>query len=140
MKKFLLSIFALMLAVFSVQAQVWTKVTDASTLQVGDQLVIACSSKGVVASSSIASSYMDKLSATFSSDKSTITSLPSGAAILTLGGSKDAWTLANASGTQLGATGAKKVAWVGGTRTWSISISNGSATIQSTTSSYGRYF
>ena len=125
------------MAVAGVQAQVWTKVTDASTLQAGDQLVIACSSKGVVASSSIASSYMDKLSATFSSDKSTITSLPSDAAILTLGGSKDAWTLANASGTQLGATGAKKVAWVGGTKTWKISIANGSATIQSTTSSYG---
>ena len=127
------------MAVAGVQAQVWTKVTDASTLQAGDQLVIACSSKGVVASSSIASSYMDKLSATFSSDKSTITSLPSDAAILTLGGSKDAWTLANASGTQLGATGAKKVAWVGGTKTWKISIANGSATIQSTTSSYGRF-
>ena len=139
MKKFLLSIFAVMLAVFSVQAQVWTKVTDASTLQAGDQLVIACSSKGVVASSSIASSYMDKLSATFSSDKSTITSLPSDAAILTLGGSKDAWTLANASGTQLGATAVKKVAWVGGTKTWKISIANGSATIQSTTDSYGRF-
>ena len=139
MKKFLLSIFAVLFAFAGVQAQVWTKVTDASTLQAGDQLVIACSSKGAVASSSIASSYMDKLSATFSSDKSTITSLPSGAAILTLGGSKDAWTLANASGTQLGATGAKKVAWVGGTKTWEISIANGSATIQSTTSSYGRF-
>ena len=139
MKKILLSIFAVLFAFAGVQAQVWTKVTDASTLQAGDQLVIACSSKGVVASSSIASSYMDKLSATFSSDKSTITSLPSDAAILTLGGSKDAWTLANASGTQLGATAVKKVAWVGGTKTWKISIADGSATIQSTTSSYGRF-
>ena len=138
MKKFLLSIFALMLAVFSVQAQVWTKVTDASTLKAGDQLVIACSGKGVVASS-LSSSYLDKANATFSSDKSTITTLPSNATILTLGGSKDAWTLANASGTQLGATANKKVAWVGGTKTWIISITNGSATIQSTTSSYGRF-
>ena len=40
MKKFLLSIFAVMLAVFSVQAQVWTKVTDASDLNVGDKVVI----------------------------------------------------------------------------------------------------
>ena len=40
MKKFLLSIFAVMLAVFSVQAQVWTKVTDASTLQAGDKVII----------------------------------------------------------------------------------------------------
>ena len=40
MKKFLLSIFAVMLAVFSVQAQVWTKVTDASDLKAGDKVVI----------------------------------------------------------------------------------------------------
>ncbi len=40
MKKFLLSIFAVMLAVFSVQAQVWTKVTSASDLNVGDKVVI----------------------------------------------------------------------------------------------------
>ena len=40
MKKFLLSIFALMLAVFSVQAQVWTKVTNASDLKAGDKVVI----------------------------------------------------------------------------------------------------
>ena len=139
MKKFLLSIFAVLFAFAGVQAQVWTKVTDASTLKAGDQLVIACSSKGTVASSTISSNYMGKVDVTFSSDKSTITSLPSGAAILTLGGSKDAWTLANASGTQLGATGVKKVAWVGGTKTWKISIANGSATIQSTTSTYGRF-
>ncbi|MBR3917082.1 MAG: hypothetical protein IKJ49_08090 [Bacteroidaceae bacterium] len=138
MKKFLLSIFAVMLAVFSVQAQVWTKVTDASTLKAGDQLVIACSGKGVVASS-LTSTYMDKAAATFSSDKSTITTLPSNATVLTLGGSKDAWILASASGQQLGATAVKKVAWVGGTKTWSISIENGNATIQSTTSSYGRF-
>ena len=138
MKKFLLSIFAVLFAFAGVQAQVWTKVTDASTLQAGDQLVIACSSKGVVASS-LSSNYLNKATATFSSDKSTITTLPSNATVLTLGGSKDAWTLANASGTQLGATDVKKVAWVGGTKTWKISIANGSATIQSTTSSYGRF-
>ena len=40
MKKFLLSIFAVMLAVFSVQAQVWTMVTNASDLKVGDKIVI----------------------------------------------------------------------------------------------------
>ena len=40
MKKFLLSIFAVLFAFAGVQAQVWTKVTDASTLQVGDKIVI----------------------------------------------------------------------------------------------------
>ena len=40
MKKKLLSIFAVLFAFAGVQAQVWTKVTDASTLQVGDKVVI----------------------------------------------------------------------------------------------------
>ena len=40
MKKFLLSIFAVLFAFAGVQAQVWTKVTDASTLQAGDKIVI----------------------------------------------------------------------------------------------------
>ena len=42
MKKFLLSIFAVMLAVFSVQAQEasWQMVTNASTLKAGDKVVI----------------------------------------------------------------------------------------------------
>ena len=42
MKKFLLSIFALMLAVFSVQAEEasWQMVTNASTLKAGDKIVI----------------------------------------------------------------------------------------------------
>ena len=40
MKKFLLSIFAVMLAVVGVQAQVWTKVTSASDLKAGDKVVI----------------------------------------------------------------------------------------------------
>ena len=66
--------------------------------------------------------------------------LPSGAAELTLGGSSGAWTLTNASGKKLGATAVKKVAWGSGTTTWTITIaSNGDATIQSTTSSYGRF-
>ena len=40
MKKFLLSIFAVLFAFASVQAQVWTKVTDASNLKAGDKVVI----------------------------------------------------------------------------------------------------
>ncbi len=40
MKKLFLSFFAVMLAVFSMQAQTWTLVTDASTLQAGDKVVI----------------------------------------------------------------------------------------------------
>ena len=40
MKKFLLSIFAVLFAFAGVQAQVWTKVTSASDLNVGDKVVI----------------------------------------------------------------------------------------------------
>ena len=122
--------------------KVWTLVTDASTLKAGDQIIIACNSKAVTASNTIVSGsnpYLDKITSTFSSDKTTITSVGSGTAILTLGGSAGAWTLTNESGKKLGTTAAKKVAWGSGTTTWAITISSNNATIQSTTSTYGRF-
>ena len=137
MKKFLLSIFCCLMAVFAVQAQVWTKVTDASTLKAGDQVVIACDSKGVVATE-ITSQYLSKTAATFADN--TISSLPANAVVFTLGGTTGAWTLANENAQLLGATAVKKVAWGSGTTTWSISIDvDGNATIQNGTSSYGRF-
>ena len=137
MKKFLLSIFAVLFAFAGVQAQTWTKVTDASTLKAGDKLVIACDSKNVVAGD-ITSQYLSKKAATFA--ENTISSLPADAVVLTLGGTSGAWTLSNENSKLLGATGAKKVAWGSGTTTWSISIeANGNATIQNGTSSYGRF-
>ena len=114
-------------------------VTDASTLKAGDQLIIASNTKGKTASATISSSVMGVIDSSFSSDKKTIISVGNGTAILTLGGSKDAWTLTNASGKKLGVTAVKKVAWGSGTTTWKITISSNNATIQSTTSSYGRF-
>ena len=116
----------------------WSLVTDASTLKAGDQLVIACNSKGFVAGD-ISSSVMASISATFSADKSTMTELPGSAVVLTLGGSSGAWTLSNSSSQKLGVTAVKKVAWGSGTMTWEISISSNNVTIQSTTDSYGRF-
>ena len=137
MKKILLSIFAVLFAFAGVHAQTWTKVTDASTLKAGDQLVIACDSKGVVAGD-ITSQYLSKIAATFADN--TISSLPADAVVLTLGGTSGAWTLSNESAQLLGATAVKKVAWGNGTTTWSISIDvDGNATIQNGTSSYGRF-
>ena len=125
------------MAVFAVQAQVWTKVTDASTLKAGDQVVIACDSKGVVATD-ITSQYLSKDAATFADN--TISSLPAGAVVFTLGETAGAWTLANENDQLLGATAVKKVAWGSGTTTWSISIdADGNATIQNGTSTYGRF-
>ncbi|MBO6074202.1 MAG: M6 family metalloprotease domain-containing protein [Paludibacteraceae bacterium] len=115
----------------------WTLVTDASSLRSGDVLVIASNTEGKTAGD-ISSSVMSEVASTFSSDKSTITSLGTNTVELTLGGSEGAWTLTSSSG-QLGATAVKKLAWDSGTTTWEISISDGDATIQNGTSTYGRF-
>lgn len=113
----------------------WTLVTDASTLAAGDLLVMACTSKGATAGD-ISSQIMGSVSSTFSDNK--ISSLGEGTVQLTLGGSTGAWTLSNGN-KKLGATAVKKIAWDNGTQTWSISISDGNATIQNGTESYGRF-
>ena len=115
----------------------WTLVTDASSLHVGDILVIASKTEGKTAGD-ISSQVMTEEASTFSSDKSTITSLGSSTMELTLGGSEGAWTLTSSEGL-LGATGLKKLAWGSGTTTWTISISDGDATIQNGTSANGRF-
>lgn len=119
------------------ESAAWTLVTDASTLKVGDKIVIATNAKGFVASSTISSSLLTNVAATFSDDKATITTLPDDAGIFTLGGEKDKWTL-TCNDKKLGATAVKKMAWDSGTTTWTISIAGNDATIQSTTSTYGR--
>ena len=115
----------------------WDLVTNASSLNAGDVLVMACSSKGFTAGD-ISSQIMASVESTFSGNKDQITSLGSETVELTLGGSTGAWTLSSTSGL-LGATAVKKLAWGSGTTTWSISISGDDATIQNTTESYGRF-
>lgn len=127
---------------FKVKALVtesWNLVTDASTLKVGDELVIASNEKGVVAGN-ISDDYLSKVTSTFSEDMSTIAELGQDAVAFTLGGKADAWTLSNSEGKLLGCTAVKKVAWANGTTTWKISIgTNSDATIQSTTNAYGKF-
>ena len=117
----------------------WKLVSDASTLKAGDKVVIASNAQGKVASD-LYSDYLTEVSATFSHDYSTITSLPGSAMQFTLGGNSSAWTLTSSAG-QLYSNAAKKVNFSSnGTGTWTISISsNNDATIQSTQSSYGRF-
>lgn len=117
----------------------WTLVTDASSLTPGDKLVIGTDQYGMVAGE-IDNSVLKNLSATFTSDGNGITALPSDALVLTLGGEKDRWTLANSDGKLLGATSAKKLAWNSGVTTWKISISKGVATIINTNTSYGTLY
>ncbi len=141
MKKLLLGTLCALLfgTTHTIYADTWRLVTDASTLQAGDQLVIACSSQSVTAAD-IASgkTYMDTTNTAFSNDE--ITALGTETVILTLGGKEGAWTLSNTTGKLLGVTKVKTVVWGSGTTTWNISISrDGTATIQSTTSSCGRF-
>lgn len=112
--------------------------TDADTISAGDTIVIASSSNGAVAGDINSSSVMAKVDQTFTNNNATIEDLATSAIEFTVGGSDGAWTLANQDGKLLGATAAKKLAWDSGTTTWSITISSSGATIQSTTSTYGR--
>lgn len=128
---------------FKVKALVtesWSLVTDASTLKVGDELVIASNEKGVVAGNITTDNILSKIESTFSDDMSTITELGQDAVVFTLGGKADAWTLSNSEEKLLGCTALRKLAWDKDTTTWKISFdTNNDATIQSTSSSYGKF-
>lgn len=118
--------------------QTYELVSDVSSLQAGDQLIIASGSNNV-ATGSLSSSKKDTYLtiSTVSVNNNKLT--PSDdTTVFTLGGSTGNWTLADSSGQLLGAIGEKKLAYDSGTTTWTISISNGSFIIASTTSSFGR--
>ena len=118
---------------------IWKLVDDASTLKAGDQLVLAENTTGKVASTTISRNVITPLDTPFSDDKKTMNAKDN-MLKLTLGGEIDAWTLTNENGKMLGATANKKVAFGSGTTTWKISIdSSAKATIQNTTSAYGRF-
>lgn len=126
----------------SLVTESWSLVTDASTLKVGDELVIASNEKGVVAGNITDDNFLSKIESTFADDMSTITKLGQDAVVFTLGGEANAWTLTNSEGKLLGCTAVKEVAWVDGTTTWKISIdTSNDATIQSTSTNpnYGRF-
>ncbi len=117
----------------------WKLVTDASQLKAGDKVIIVSNTqKAVIADIPEDKDYLDKVSATFTTNNAAIDTMTEGALTLILGGETGAWTFADADGNLLGTTAVKKMAWGSGTTTWSISISDNDATIQSTTDSYGR--
>ena len=117
----------------------WILVTDVSTLQPGDKIIIVAkgTSKGDFIAGDVNSTYLSSIGITGINDTKFAT-LPTGAIEFTLGGSSGAWTLSNSNGKLLGSTAAKSVKWSTGTTTWNITIENGNATIKSTNSSYGR--
>ncbi len=112
----------------------WIKVTDENDLSAGDKVIIGDENANVTATN-ISGTYLGKVTSTFSDQK--VTTLGSGTIEFTLGGESGAWTFINGD-SELGATSTKTLCWDDGTTTWDISISDGDATIWSTTESYGR--
>ena len=137
-KTFFLSLLVLCFGVTSLCADDWTRVTDPSVLSAGDRVIIACPAKGVAAGDvDVSKKIMTSVAATFSEDETIMTSVGS-ALMLTIGGEKGAWTLSDASGRFLGTSGVKDLGWNNYVHTWSITIEDGLATIQSTSATYGR--
>ncbi len=120
-------------------SETWNLVTDASTLAVGDVVVIAANTKSKVAGT-LNSTYLNTVNVAFSgTNNSILTFLPNADPALqfTLGESSGAWTLANSSSQLLKSDATKSVGWENGTSTWTININSNNATITNTTSSYG---
>gem|GEM_PF-1837405 len=90
----------------------WLKVDDPTTLAPGDLLTIACPEENKVATLENVGMYLHPTAATFSSDKSEITSLPSEAGTYILDGSHNNWTLESQEGMYLATTNEKKVTFV----------------------------
>lgn len=119
------------------EVKTYQLVKDVSSLNVGDKVVIAQNSKGIVAGS-FNSSFLNAANASFSNDKNEITTLPGDAAIYTIGKNGNYYTFTNSTNQKLGSTGAKNLSFNSGSTNWSISISNNLATIINATGSYGK--
>ena len=111
-----------------------TKITDASELKAGDQIILtATANSKTYAAGSLSGKYLKSIETdpTDPADK---------VEIFTLGGEAGAWTLTASDGKQLYTNAAKALNNTGkGTGTWAIAIdANGLATVASTDSACGR--
>ena len=111
-----------------------TKITDASELKAGDQIILtATANSKTYAAGSLSSKYLTSIETdpTDPADK---------VEIFTLGGEAGAWTLTASDGKQLYTNAAKALNNTGkGTGTWTIAIDDsGLATVASTDSACGR--
>ena len=112
-----------------------TLVTDASTLQAGDRIILtATANEKTYVAGSLSGKYLTSIECD--------PAAPTAAAeVFTLAGKAGAWTLTGSDGKQLYASAAKALNTTGkGTGTWTISIDdNGLATVASTDSNLGRF-
>lgn len=145
MKKRITRCLALLLAVVMVlsvmpvamaegTAQTATLVTDASTLKVGDQIILVAEANSKTYAAGALSGKL------LTSVETSVTALADNVEIFTLGGEKDAWTLTGKASKKISTADAKALNNTGkGTSTWKISIdADGKATVASTDTSCGR--
>ena len=125
----------------SAWADKYVKVTDVNSLAVGDKVIFVSpnSDKSLNIAGKIASSVMERVQVNISDGE--LTSLPEGVDVLTLGKNGTYWTFISTlgNGELIGATAAKKVAYGKGTTTWTISFSDGKATVANTETTYGKF-
>ena len=116
--------------------------TNISSLETGDEVIFVSTAHSVAAGEESSNNNAAWLTPEEVEISGTQIALTSGSAvkIMTVGKSGNNWTFTN-NGQLLVVTAAKKVKFAtSGTSTWTIDIaSNGNATIQSTTESYGRF-
>ena len=115
-------------------AQTATLVTDASTLKVGDQIILVAEANSKTYAAGALSGKL------LTSVETSVTALADNVEIFTLGGEKDAWTLTGKASKKISTADAKALNNTGkGTSTWKISIdADGKATVASTDTSCGR--
>lgn len=108
----------------------WSKVTDASTLSAGDQIVFACEESGKISADKTGNNRaLDCSAATFADGK--ITSTVPAANVITLGGTVDSWTM-EVNGNSISSSGKTSMA-NGSCSTWTIAIgADGNAKVQPT--------
>ena len=145
MKKRITRCLALLLAIVMVLSampiamaeettQTATLVTDASTLKVGDQIILVAEANSKTYAAGALSGKL------LTSVETSVTALADNVEIFTLGGEKDAWTLTGKASKKISTADAKALNNTGkGTSTWKISIdADGKATVASTDTSCGR--
>ena len=119
----------------AINYQVWSKVTDDSDLEAGDEIVIGEDTKGKFMtgdSGSMSSGNLATVAGTVTDG--VVADMPSDAVRLTLGGSSGAWTLQNSAGEYLSitTTNSRHLQFVESSVTLGISIDDsGNATISS---------
>ena len=127
MKKLLLSLSLAVAAMFAASADTFVKVTDASTLKAGDEIIIVAPTKNVAMAAQNTGNYRESTSVTISNNQIEITD--KSVAVVTLEASGNNWALKTAEG-YLNAGTKNKVTSVESITSLSIAIDgNGNATI-----------